>query len=298
MNKSLKYFDPETLASIRPLGLRAKTLVEGLVSGLHRSPLRGHSAEFAQHREYVPGDDLRQVDWKVYARSDRYYLKQYEDETNLRCYILVDQSESMQYRGQNSHLSKFEYAQLIACALGHLIVSQQDQAGLVTYTSRIEHWLPASNSPAQLDDFVQILEAPATEQKTDLTQVLSDTAGRLQKPTLLILLSDMLDEFESVSQALKLLAHARHDLVLLHIFDPDELDFPFDHTTQFDGLENLPSLTTDPLLIAGAYRKAMKQFQHDLERVCRQQNSDYFSLRTSESLALQLPRILASRARS
>ncbi len=141
MNSLPKYFDPETLARISPLGLRALTLVEGLVAGKHRSPLRGQSLEFSQHREYVPGDDLRQVDWKVFARSDKHYVRQYEDETNLTAMLLLDVSESMDYRSNANGLSKLEYAQLIVCSLGYLVTSQQDSIGLATFSASIENWL-------------------------------------------------------------------------------------------------------------------------------------------------------------
>jgi uncharacterized protein (DUF58 family) len=296
VNKSQKYFDPETLASIRPFGLRARTLVEGLVAGLHRSPLRGHSIEFAQHREYVPGDDLRQVDWKVYARSDRYYLKQYEDETTLTCYLLLDQSESMLYRGQRSHLSKLEYAQLIACSLAYLVISQQDSVGLVSFSSKIDGWLPASGAPSQFDDLLNIMEDSPHGKRTSLSAVLSETIARLNRPSLLILLSDMFDDMQEMTRALKLVHHAGHDLMLLLVLDRDEVEFPFDRMTEFEGLENVPPLTTDPLLIAGAYRRAVSDFQQQLKVCCQQLNADFFCMTTDESLARSLPKILATRS--
>ncbi|MEM7476499.1 MAG: DUF58 domain-containing protein [Planctomycetota bacterium] len=308
MNRSQKYFDPETLAAIQPLSLRARTLVEGLVAGMHRSPQRGSSAEFAQHREYVPGDDIRQVDWKVFARSDRYYLKQYEDETNLSCYFFVDQSESMDFRGSQSPLSKLEYVQLVSCALAYLITSQQDQAGLVTYSKSIDAWLPASSSISQFDDFVHLFDQGAITREgsartkitrtTDLPAAVHDFVTRLKKPALVVICSDMLGELVDSQRALSLLAHAGHDVVLLHTLDNDEMHFPFDQATQFEGLEGLPDLTTDPRPIAMAYRRAMQQFQQDLQVICRQQNADYFLLNTADSLARELPRILANRRRS
>lgn len=295
MSKSQKYFDPETLARIRPLGLRARTLVEGLVAGLHRSPLRGHSIEFAQHREYVPGDDLRQVDWKVYARSDRYYLKQYEDETNLICYFLLDQSESMQYQGRSSSLNKLEYAQLVACSLAYLTVSQQDSAGLIAFSDTIDDWLPASSSPNQLEDMIRIMEAVQGDRRTALPEVLSEITQRLRKSSLLVLISDLLGDADALLRALKRTRHAGHDLILLHVLDPDEWTFPFDQMTQFSGLEHLPDVLTDPLMIAGAYRKAIADFQAQIHRGCQQLDADFFSLRTDESLATALPRVLATR---
>ena len=296
MNNSQKYFDPETLARIRPLGLRARTLVEGLVAGLHRSPLRGHSIEFAQHREYAPGDDLRQVDWKVYARSDRYYLKQYEDETNLVCHILLDQSQSMQYRGQKSSLSKLEYAQLVACSLAYLVITQQDSAGLVAFSNAIDDWLPPSSAASQFDDMIRVMEKMQGKGRTRLPQVLSEVTQRIRRPSLIVLISDMLDDVDELLQSLKMVRHAGHDLVLLQVLDEEEITFPFDQMSRFEGLEDLLHVMTDPLLIAGSYRRAMAEFQKRIRIGCQQMNADYFLLRTDESLATTLPRILASRA--
>lgn len=295
MNNSIKYFDPETLAGIRPLGLRARTLVEGLVAGHHRSPLHGHSIEFAQHRDYVPGDDLRQVDWKVYARSDRYYLKQYEDETNLNCYFLLDQSESMTYQGQNSPLSKMEYAQLIACSLAYLVISQQDCAGLVTFSESVDDWLIPSGAAGQLDDMIRLMEKVSGSKRTSLARVLEEVVSRIARPSIIVLLSDLLDEVDSLIHALKILRSAGHDLILVHVLDPDEVDFPFEQRSRFEGLEGVGTLTTDPLLIAGAYRKAMATFRQTLRLGCEQLNADYFSFRSDESLAHSLPAMLSTR---
>ena len=296
MNTSQKYFDPETLARIRPLGLRARTLVEGMVSGLHRSPLRGHSIEFAQHREYTAGDDLRQVDWKVYARSDKYYLKQYEDETTLTCYFLVDHSESMQYRGNPGGLSKLQYAQLVAFSLAYLVIEQQDHAALITFSESIDDWLPPSGSPSQFEDMVRVMEAAQTRHKTNLPQVIEQVTQRLNRRGLLVLISDMLDDVEGVLRAMKLLRYAGHDALLIHVLDRDEVDFPFDRMSRFEGLEGAAPLITDPMLIATAYRNAMAAFCRTLEVGCRQLDIDYFRVLTDESLAAALPRVLSSRS--
>lgn len=295
MSKSQKYFDPETLSRIQPLGLRAKTLIEGLVAGLHRSPLRGQSIEFAQHREYVPGDDLRQVDWKVYARSDRYYLKQYEDETNLVCNIMLDQSESMLYKGRTSSLSKLEYGQLIACSLAYLTISQQDSAGLIRFGQVIEDWIPATSAPSLLDDMIQVLERPAAASKTNLPDVLAEVTSRLTKPSLIILISDLLDDVDRTLKAIKMLRYAGHDFMLMHVLDRDEVDFPFDHVAQFEGLEQLPSLVTDPLMIAGAYRKAAAEFRSRVQVGCQSLNAECYGLATEQSLTSALPEVLARR---
>ncbi len=305
MSKSQKYFDPETLARIGPLGLRARTLVEGLVAGLHRSPVRGHSIEFAQHREYVPGDDLRQVDWKVYARSDKYHLKQYEDETSLTCYLLVDHSESMLYgqRGLQSEpgktangLSKLQYAQLIAFSLAYLIIEQRDFAALLTFSDGIDDWLPPSGSPAQFEDMISVMERASHHPKTDLANVLQQASQRLARRGLVVLISDLLDDVQAVLKSLRLLRLMGHDALLIHVLDRDEVDFPFDSMARFEGLENQPHVIADPRLIAQAYRQAVKEFCQQLEVGCRQIDIDYFRVLTDESLAASLPSILATRS--
>jgi uncharacterized protein (DUF58 family) len=296
VSTSQKYFDPETLARIRPLGLRARTLVEGLVSGLHRSPLRGHSIEFAQHREYTAGDDLRQVDWKVYARSDKYYLKQYEDETTLTCYLLVDHSESMQYRGRPNGLSKLQYAQLVAFSLAYLVIEQRDYAGLVTFSEDIDDWLPPSGSQSQFEDMVRVMEAAEARRKTDLPKVIEQVVRRLGRRGLVVLISDMLADVDGVLKSMKLLRHAGHDALLIHVLDRDEVDFPFDRMSRFEGLEGAAPLVTDPMLIASAYRTAIAAFCSTLEVGCRQMDIDYFRVLTDESLAAALPRVLSSRS--
>ena len=301
MSTSPKYFDPEALARIRPLGLRARTLVEGLVSGLHRSPLRGHSVEFAQHREYVPGDDLRQVDWKIYARSDKHYLKQYEDETSLTCYLLVDHSQSMLYGAESSTgaslgLSKLQYAQLVAFSLAYLVIEQRDYAALLTFSDSIEDWLPPSGNPAMLEDMVAVMERAGHERRTNMSQVIEAAMPRFQRRGLVVLISDLLDDVQPLLKSLRLMRFAGHDVLLVHILDRDEVEFPFDGMSRFEGLEAWGDLVADPQLIGQAYRRAMSEFCQTIHSGCQQVNCDYFRVLTDESLAAALPRILASRS--
>lgn len=301
MNASAKYFDPETLARIGPLGLRARSLVEGLIAGMHRSPLKGRSIEFAQHREYTPGDDTRQVDWKVYARSDKIYLKQFEDETNLQCTILLDISESMAYRGPASPLSKLQYAQLVTACLGYLVLSQQDAIGLATFKKDIETWLTPSASPTRWDDMLHALEsteAQPTQERSDIAQAVTLLAARLKRRGLVVLVSDMLNDAEKTLAALKLLKFQRHDVLVMHVLDRTEVDFKFDRATRFIGLEGYPSIAADPRFVGGAYRKAMQQFVASLKTGCEQMGMDYHLLVTDESLAIALSHMLARRGRA
>jgi uncharacterized protein (DUF58 family) len=301
VNASAKYFDPETLARIGPLGLRARTLVEGLIAGMHRSPLKGRSIEFAQHREYTPGDDTRQVDWKVYARSDRIYLKQFEDETNLQCTILLDISESMVYRGTTSPLSKLEYAQLVTASLGYLVLSQQDAIGLATFKKDIETWLMPSASPTRWDDMLHALESTQgqqTHERSDIAQAVTLLAARLKRRGLIVLVSDLLNDAEKTLAALKLLKFQRHDVLVIHVLDRTEVDFKFDRATRFVGLEGYPSIAADPRFVGGAYRKAMQQFVATLRTGCEQMGMDYHLAVTDESLATALSQILARRGKT
>ena len=295
MNASAKYFDPETLARIQPLGLRARCLVEGLIAGLHRSPLKGRSIEFAQHREYTPGDDTRQVDWKVYARSDKIYLKQFEDETNLQCTLLLDVSQSMTFRGPDSPMSKLEYAQLVAASLAYLVLSQQDACGLATFTSEIDTWLVPSASPSQFDDMLHVLESPATSVRSQIARCIELAAQRLKRPGLVVIISDLLDDAPAILSSLKLLKFQRHDVLVFQVLDPLEIAFRLDRATRFIGLEGLPSMATDPRFIGAAYRRALQEFLQTLRAGCHQLGVDYHLLETNQTLALALSHVLARR---
>lgn len=298
MNASAKYFDPETLARIQPLGLRARSLVEGLIAGGHRSSLKGRSIEFAQHREYTPGDDTRQVDWKVYARTDKIYLKQFEDETNLQCMLLLDISESMTFRGPGSPLSKLEYAQLVAASLGYLILSQQDAVGLATFTNTLETWLAPSASPTRFDDMLHALDTPLAQVRSDIPQAIELVAQRLKRPGLVVLISDLIGDVDRSLAALKLLKFQRQDVLVLQILDRVETDFKLDRPTRFVGLEGLPSVATDPRFIGAAYRRAMHDFLQRLRTGCEQLAMDYQLLTTDQSLAVALSHVLARRRRA
>jgi uncharacterized protein (DUF58 family) len=232
----------------------------------------------------------------VYARSDKYYLKQYEDETSLTCLLLLDHSQSMSYRGRGSHLSKLEYAQLLACSLAYLVISQQDRAGLVTFSAEVDDWLPPSSNPSQYDDMIQVMESAHAGERTNLPKLLEQVTMRLRAPSLVVLLSDMFDDVGGMLQSLRLLRSAGHDAIILQVLDRDETAFPFDQMSQFQGLEGLATVAADPLLIGAAYRRAIAAFCSDLEIGCRKANFDYFLMHSDESLAISLPRILASRS--
>jgi uncharacterized protein (DUF58 family) len=269
--------------------------VEGYVAGLHRSPFHGYSIEFAEHREYAPGDDLRYVDWKVFGRTDKYYVKQYEDETNLICYLVLDISESMQYRGPDSSMSKFEYAQCLAAALAWLVLQQRDAVSLVTFDDQIRTNVPASNSPAHWKHLLTVLESARATAKTRAGAVFHELAERFTKRGVVILLSDLLDEVTSLTAGWRHLRHQRHDVAVLHVLDPAELEFPFQRPVLFRGLEQGPHVVTDPASLKHAYQQELDTFLRAVRTSCLEREIDYRLIRTDQPFDLALAPFLASR---
>ena len=290
-----KSLDPRTLAKLQGLRLRARRIVEGFVAGLHRSPYRGFSVEFAEHREYVPGDDIRHLDWKVFGRTDKFYLKQYEDETNLICYLALDVSESMSYRGPDSPLSKLEYAQCIAAALAWLVLQNQDAVGLITFDRQIRDYVPPSNSPSRLNELLSIMEQVPSANKTAIGDTFQQLAQKLTKRGVVLVISDLFDDAKSVLNGLRHLRHRQHDLAVLQILDPAELSLPFDRPTLFRGLEGMPDLTTQPRTIRAAYQAELNGFLKQLKRGCLDNEIDYRLVSTDQSLDVALSAFLSSR---
>lgn len=284
--------DPRILARLKGLRVRAHRIVEGYVAGLHRSPFRGFSIEFAEHREYVPGDDLRYVDWKVYGRTDKYYVKQYEDETNLVCYLLLDVSESMRYQGPGAPLSKFEYAQCLAAALGYLVVMQRDAVGLATFDNQLRQWLRPAGNPAHHQQLMSIMESTRPVAKTAMDQTLHAIAERLTKRSLVYIFSDCLDDPDALLRGLKHFRHRRHEVTLLQILDPYELEFPFRGTTLFRGLEQFPDLVADPSSLRAAYLEELQHFLRVVRSGTVELGMAYRLLRTDQPFDRALTTIL------
>ena len=296
MESYQKYLRPETLAELQGLELQARLIVEGYVSGLHKSPYHGFSIEFAEHREYVPGDDLRYVDWKVFGKSDRFYLKQYEEETNYACYILLDTSESMLYRSEQAAVSKLGYAQFVAAALAYLVLQQRDAVGLATFDHGVRQFVRAGSHPSHLKQLCHVMDVSPPQGETSLGPVLHDLAERIRKRGLVVVISDLFDDVTSLMLGLKHLRHRRHEVLVLQVIDPAEQDFPFVDPTLFKGLERPLEQLAEPRSLRKAYQREFEGFLTELRRGCRELHMDYALLRTDQPLDIALRTFLAGRA--
>lgn len=288
-----KYLDPRVLNKITKLDLKARLIVEGFVSGLHRSPYHGFSVEFAQHREYTPGDDLRHLDWKVFGRSDRLYVKEYEQETNLRAMILLDTSESMSY--SSGEVSKLEYGCQITAALAYLITQQQDAVGLGLFDHGVKKFIPPASSPMHLKGLLAELEAIKPEAKTDLGATLHTLAERITRKGLIILISDLFDDPKRILGGLQHFRHKKHEVIVFHLLDEYEATFPFERMTLFDGMEEYPRLLCDPRALRTAYMQELTDFQSAVKKGCQQQRIDFVPLTTDRQLDVALTTYLAAR---
>ena len=294
-----RFFDPKVIARIATLDLRAQKVVEGFIAGMHRSPFFGHSVEFAQHRDYVRGDDLRHLDWKVWSKTDRFYIKQFEAETNLRAQVVVDVSESMHY-GLDRHkkagtLNKYEYACTAAASLAFLAIRQQDSVGLLSFDDELRSALPSRASQLHLDAIVQTLHVNTPRSKTDPLKILKRVAEATHGRGMIILFSDLLCDREPLLKGLEMLRSRRHDVMVFHIMDDDELDFPFSGTTRFEGMEELPDLLCDPKSLRDGYLEALEEYLIEVRRGCSRLGIDYSLVKTSESLDVILSRFLHKR---
>jgi uncharacterized protein (DUF58 family) len=289
--------DPESVARLAGLELRARYIVDGFLSGQHRSPYRGQSVEFAEHREYAAGDDLRYVDWKVFGKTDRVFLKQFEAETNLFCYLLVDASESMQYRGPAAAMSKLEYAECLAASLAHLVIRQRDSVGLATFDERLRDFVAPSSNPARLEELVHVMARADAAGKSDIAGAFEEVAARIERRGVAVVISDLLGSAGALETALKRLRHRRHEVIVLQVLDPAELEFPFERATLFRGLEAMPQVLAEPHGVRKAYLAALARFLEDVQSTCRACQADYQLARTDEPLDAPLRRLLTARSR-
>ncbi len=288
-----RFLDPPTIAKIDKLELRAKTVVEGFLAGMHKSPFFGQSVEFVQHREYVAGDDIRHLDWKVWSKSNKFYVKQYEAETTFRGSLVVDTSESMIYG--NGALNKYEYACTAAACLAYMIVKQQDSAALTSFGWDVKQALPAKSSQRQINAIATTLAQTKPGQKTDIFKSLRQVAETMPARGVVCVFSDFLTDREPIFKGLEMLRHRKHDVSVFHILDDDELQFPFTGMTKFEGLEELPELFCDPKALRDGYLEALEEYLVEVRRGCSRLGVDYSLIRTSESLDAVLSRFFFRR---
>jgi uncharacterized protein (DUF58 family) len=297
-----KYLDPRTLAKISSLDLRARLIVEGLTSGMHRSPYQGISVEFAQHRQYVQGDDIRHVDWKVLAKTDKIYLKQYLEETNLHLICLVDASESMGFgtvTGSGGEpWTKYDHATAIAAGLSYLTIQQQDSVGLAIFDQTLSRYFKPSNSPGQWKIITQELQQVPRWNKTNTGKILDQLAEKLTHRSLIVILSDFFDDIEGLKKGLRHLRYKKHEMMVFQILDPAEIEFPYDDVTLFKGMEEAGQLLTEPRSLRDAYLEQLKAFTEEMQKMCRGMRIDFTRMNTGESLDVSLSSFLATRAAS
>jgi uncharacterized protein (DUF58 family) len=294
--RDLRFLDPAVIARLGTMELKARTVVEGFLSGLHRSPYKGFSVEFAEYRQYLPGDDLSTLDWKVYARSDRHYVKKFEEETNLECHLLLDVSASMAYRGAAA-MSKLEYGSVLAASLAFLMNRQRDATGLIAFDDRMVFRLPAGARPGHLHALLLALERLQPGKRSNVGRPLHQLAEALLKRSLVVLISDLLDDPEPVIKGLRHVKFRGTDVVVFQLLDPDELTFPFRGASRFKDLESADEVVAEPASARTAYLRELASLTLRYDRELRGAGIDYVQIDTSQPLDFALLTYLAARAR-
>ncbi|MCE5278992.1 MAG: DUF58 domain-containing protein [Planctomycetaceae bacterium] len=294
--QKLRYLDPEIIQKIGSLDLVAREVVEGLRVGVHKSPLRGFSTEFVHHRQYVPGDNLRHLDWRVYGRTGRYYVKLFEAETNFDAVLLLDASTSMEY--SSGKTSKLEYAKFMAASLAYLIVQQRDSAGLAVFDDAIRQYIHPKGASSTIRDIAHELEKAAPQPKTNIAAQLHELAMRMRRRGLVMLFSDLFDNVEDFVKGLDHLRFCGHNVTVFHMLDPAELNFPFDGTWRFMGLEAPDEILTEPRRIRAAYLEELDKFLTQVRRACERSKIDYVLVDTSRPIDEVLSAYLIGQIRS
>ena len=295
MNQEISFLDPKVLAGISNLELRARTAVEGFLSGLHKSPHRGFSVEFTDYRHYNPGDDIRHVDWKIYARSGEYFVKQYQDETNVRCHILLDCSASMGYG--SGAMTKLEYGRTLASALSYFMFGQKDAVGLTAFDDKIREYLPAKYRRGHLIQILRALAHVNPGKGTNLARSISDLAFGLNRKSMAIVISDLLDDEAAVVKGLQHLRFKGNDVIVFHIMDNAELTFPFERITDFEDSESHATVAVAPQSARETYLEELEKFCDFYRQKCRISGIDYCLLNTAKPLDIALSSYLSKRAK-
>jgi len=290
-----KYLDPAIVSKLASIELKARLVVEGFIVGLHRSPYHGFSVEFAEHRQYMPGDDFRHIDWKVYGKSDRFYIKQFEEETNLKAYILLDASNSMGYKSDG--ISKLEYGSYLAASLAYLMLRQQDAPGLLVYDEKIRSYIPPRGARSHITPILKQLNETEPSNKTDAAVAFHELADRIRRRGLIIVISDLLDDPERFLLGLKHFRHRQHEVIVFQILDPYERNFAYGAEARFKDMETGRELLTDPWQIRKEYMAKLEEYLGRISRVCRDSQIDYHLLDTSIPFDRALFGYLAKRSK-
>ena len=286
---------PDIISRLNNLSLKARFVVEGFIVGLHKSPYHGFSVEFSEHRAYGAGDEIRHVDWKLWGKTDRYFIKQFEEETNLKSYLLIDQSLSMTYKSGN--VTKLEYAQILAASLGYLMLKQQDAVGLTLFDDEIRVNIPARSKRSHLNIILSKMQNIKPGPETIIAPVLHKTAEAIKKRGLIILISDLFDDPDEILSGLQHFRYKGHEVVVFHVLDPQELTLDFTQRTRFRDMESGEEIITDPWHIQSDYQKSMEQFCDYMKSMCRRRNIDYVRLSTDSPLDMALSEYLIKRKR-
>lgn len=286
-------FDPVTISKIANMELRAKLVVEGALSGIHKSPYKGYSIEFLEHKEYSPGNEIKHVDWKVYARTDKYYIKQFEEETNLKCYIFLDTSGSMGYK--STGISKFEYAATLAASMAYLLLKQSDAVGLVSFSDKMLQYVPPRSRITHLHFFVNALRELKVAGKSNVSTVLNEFIEKIGRHSLIIVISDFFDDTKKIIHQLKYFQFRKNEVVLFHILDPYELTFPFENVTFFESMEDDRRILAEPKSIKERYLSGINRFIENFRHDCHENQIDYWLIDSSTPLDQALIKFLARR---
>jgi len=277
-----KYLSPDIISNISSLSLKARLLVEGLIVGMHKSPYHGFSVEFSEHRSYNPGDEIRNIDWKIWGKTDKYFVKEYEEETNLLSHIILDQSSSMSY--SSTSITKLEYAKTLAASLAYLMLKQQDGVGLTLFDSKIRAHIAPKSKSNHINSLFKVMEESIPGPDTKIGDILHLSAESIKKKGLVIIISDFLDDFESIISGIKHYRYKGHEVILFHIIDDQELNLNFDERIEFIDLETNETIVTDPWHIKDDYQAGVKQFCNNLKVNCRKNKVDYTLLNTNQPI--------------
>jgi uncharacterized protein (DUF58 family) len=291
-----RYLQPHVVSRLSNMELRARLVVEGFITGLHRSPYHGFSVEFAEHRPYMPGEEIRHIDWKIYGKTDRYYIKRYEEETNLKAYLVLDTSRSMAFASPGA-LPKLEYAAYLGAALAYMMIKQQDAVGLTLFDETITSYLPPHATKAYLRQILVSLQTMSASGKTGAGAALHQVADRIRRRGLVVIISDLLDNPDDVLTALKHFRHKKNEVIVMHVLDPLERTFSFGGDAQFKDMETDERLTTQPWQVERAYRRQMQEFLDRYKRQCRENYIDYVLLDTHTPFDVALVEYLSKRER-